>query len=87
MDRTVGRTEDFWFRTRVEGPKICIAVTRCSFEWFWSLRCQNDRTGMVNSDFANEGLWETWRSCSLASDFQFFIDTFWENDHHVSYGP
>ena len=59
MDRTASRTEDFWFWARVEGPKVKIAVTQCYCERFTSMRCQNDRTGMLKQVFERRGPWDT----------------------------
>ena len=48
------QTNECWFHARVKGQKIDFAVTRCNFERFTSWRCQNDCTGVLNSDFESE---------------------------------
>ena len=60
----MGRNEEFGI-TLVKGPKIDFAVTQCYFERPTSLRCQSDRTGMLNSDFESKCQCDTWRSFSL----------------------
>ena len=59
-----------------KGAKTDFAVTRCHFERFTSLRCQNDRTKLLNSESECQGSWETWRSFSFVvglSDFEIYV--------------